>query len=333
MRSSSKENVSRLRSSKTVGRRFLMWRRKMKYGMSNFVRNIWLSLAAIVVMSFTLLTVLVAAAATVVLNDTVEMTKVEKMNLVLYLRPDTPETIKDSLKKDLENDGNVSFVGIDMMAPDNEMVGDDVKSIIEDGGISIEDIFPIVATIHVYDVSQTGSLTEIVNGENSEYKEYLAGNLYDYQFFNENSQKTVQNMTELANGVQLVGLVLAGIFLFITILVIFNTIRLAIFARSDEIEMEKLIGAEKSYVRGPFLAEAEIYGIISGIISVVVGYALIIGFLPAVLTGEIIGGVSTALLHAVMIDWAAAVVIGTILLGVLIGNLSARLAVRKYLRY
>lgn len=339
MRSSSKENVSRLRSTQSAVRRFLMWRRKLKYGMSNFARNIWLSLAAIVVMTFTLLTVFVASAATVVLRDTVETTKVQKMDLSLYLRSNTASSVTDELKSELESDPNVSFVEISDKSDSADKLiqkvdlDDETKGLLEEDGESLDDILPITVSIHVYDIAQIDQLKDLVNGDDSKYQPYLDAASYENQFFHGENQKTVQNMTEMANTVQMVGFILAGVFLLITVLVIFNTIRLAIFARKDEIEMEKLIGAEKSYVRGPFLVEAELYGIISGVLALLVGYGAIIAFIPEVLTGASVGGIETGLLHTVMFGWMPAVIVGMIFIGMLIGNLSARLAVKKYLHY
>ena len=339
MRNSSQKNVVRLRGAQGSNRRFLMWRRKVKYGVSNFLRNGWLSLAAIVVMTMTLLTVFVAAAATVTLQDTVQVTKIQKMDLSLYLRSDTAETVQQDLKNDLEADENVSFVEISDKASSSEKLAqkvdldDETKALLEEDGQSLDDILPLTVSIHVYDISQIDSLTELVNGESSEYQPFLDAASYENQFFHGENQKTVQNMTEMANMVQLIGFILAGVFLFITILVIFNTIRLAIFARKEEIEMEKLIGAEKSYVRGPFLVEAELYGIISGVLALVLGYGAIILFLPEVLTGASAGGIETTLLNTILFGWLPAVTFGEILLGIMIGNLSARLAVKKYLHY
>jgi cell division transport system permease protein len=332
-------SVKQLRHSEPLKRRSLMMGRIVKYGISNFARNGWLSVAAIVVMTFTLLTVFVAGAATVTLNDTVESTKIDKLDLPLYLRPDTPVDIQDELKQLLEAETNVAYVTINTKDDNlakleaNVEIDEETRSLIEESGEKLEDILPVYMGIHVRDIADIDSLIAIVNGEDSAYRAFLDVNSYETQFFNGESQKTVQNMANLANMVQMIGFILGGVFLFITILVIFNTIRLAIFARRDEIEMEKLIGAEKSYVRGPFLVEAEIYGIISGVIALGAGYGLIIAFIPAVLTGEAIGGVSTAMLHTVLIGWAPAAAIGMVLIGIIIGNLSARLAVRKYLRY
>jgi cell division transport system permease protein len=339
MQANSKNNIARLRVSQGFDRKFLMWRRTIKYGVSNFSRNIWLSLAAILVMAFTLLIVFIVAAATVSLNDTVALTKIEKMDLSLYLRSDTPDNIQESLKSDLESSSNVVYVEI---VPKSDSVDDlkskvelddDILAIIEEGGQGLADILPVVAQIHVKDVGQIDDIIAVVSGDGSQYRAFLDANLYNNQFFHGDNQKTIQNMTSLTNTIQIVGLAVGGVFLVITILVIFNTIRLAIFARRDEIEMEKLIGAEKSYVRGPFLVEAELYGVISGMIAAGVGYGLIIWAMPAVLTGGSVSGISFSLLNQVLIGWAPLVVIAMVLLGILIGNVSARLAIRKYLHY
>ena len=49
---------------------------------------------------------------------------------------------------------------------------------------------------------------------------------------------------------------------------------MAIFNRKDEIQMMKLIGAERGFIRGPFLVEATLYGIIAAIIATGAGYGL-----------------------------------------------------------
>jgi cell division transport system permease protein len=337
--SKSQGNVARLRAAQPLGRKFLMWRRTVKYGVSNFVRNGWLSLAAIAVMTVTLLTVFMAAAATIALNDTVQTTKIEKMNLSLYLRSDTPEEVLTSLTRDLESDPNVAYIQVadkQQNAVDLQQkvdLDDDIRQLIAEGGEDLDDILPLTMGIHVNDVAQIDGIKALVDSEDSPYKAYQDASSYESQFFHGENQKTVQNMTSMANTVQLVGFVLGGVFLFITILVIFNTIRLAIFARRDEIEMEKLIGAERSYVRGPFLIEAELYGIISGVLALAAGYVLVLSFLPAVWTGSSYGGISTSVLNRVMIDFFPAVAAAMVIIGMLIGNLSARLAVKKYLRY
>lgn len=56
----------------------------------------------------------------------------------------------------------------------------------------------------------------------------------------------------------------------ISLLIVFNTIRLSIFIYKEEISVMKLVGASNMYIRGPFLVEALIYAILSAIISMLI---------------------------------------------------------------
>ena len=71
--------------------------------------------------------------------------------------------------------------------------------------------------------------------------------------------KTVGDWVHLAS---IGGSIATVVFVVISSLVVFNTIRMAIFNRKDEIQMMKLIGAERSFIRGPFIVEAVMYGFI-----------------------------------------------------------------------
>ena len=124
------------------------------------------------------------------------------------------------------------------------------------------------------------------------------------------------------------GIILAAVFLVISVLIIFSTIRMAIFSRREEIYMMKLVGAEKGFIRGPFLIEAEMCGIISGLLAATVSY---FGFM--VLAPKLEGyGIdvsniteileSNKLILMYLIFMAA---------GIVIGRVSARLAISKYL--
>jgi cell division transport system permease protein len=54
----------------------------------------------------------------------------------------------------------------------------------------------------------------------------------------------------------------------VSMLIIFNTIRMAIFNRRDELTIMRLLGASTGYIRGPFVVETIVYGIIAALISV-----------------------------------------------------------------
>jgi cell division transport system permease protein len=124
------------------------------------------------------------------------------------------------------------------------------------------------------------------------------------------------------------GMILAVVFLVISVLIIFSTIRMAIFSRREEIYMMKLVGADRRFIRGPFLVEAEICGVIAGIIAATASY---FGFM-AMSTKLSDYGINVNTIESVLqSNQLILVYLVFILVGVIIGRGSARLAVSKYL--
>ena len=115
----------------------------------------------------------------------------------------------------------------------------------------------------------------------------------------------------------------------ISSLIVFNTIRMAIFNRKSEIEMMKLIGADKSFIRGPFLVEAMAYGCIAAIIATGVGAGVFTAMISDKLQAY---GIAAAATSQFLINNLAFVLLGMMLLGSLIGIVSSTLATRRYLK-
>ncbi|MCA9343305.1 FtsX-like permease family protein, partial [Candidatus Saccharibacteria bacterium] len=80
-------------------------------------------------------------------------------------------------------------------------------------------------------------------------------------------KKTIERAAATQRFITTTSIIAASIFAIVSMLIIFNTIRMAIFTRSDEIRTQKLLGATPGYIRGPFLVESSMYGVIAGIIS------------------------------------------------------------------
>ena len=100
---------------------------------------------------------------------------------------------------------------------------------------------------------------------------------------------------------------------------------MAIFNRQEEIYMMKLVGADRGFIRGPFLVEAAIYGIIAAIIAIILVVVALIAVnghvpLPVDKTVELLQ--ANSLLYGVALVFC----------GVFIGIISALFATRKYLK-
>ena len=93
--------------------------------------------------------------------------------------------------------------------------------------------------------------------------------------------------------------------------------------------MMKLIGAERSFIRGPFIVEAVMYGFIAAIIATVVGYGLL--QLAREPMGNFVGEPMDNLMQS-MIVYGGVIFLAMVATGAVIGVGSSLIATRKYLK-
>jgi len=97
----------------------------------------------------------------------------------------------------------------------------------------------------------------------------------DVQF----SQEWVERVQSVSRLIKAIGIFLGGILVFASFFIISNVIKLNVFARKDEIEILRLVGASNSFIRIPFLAEGIVLGIFGGILSLLL-LLVLIGIFP-----------------------------------------------------
>ena len=301
-----------------------------KYGAKGFGRNIWLSTAATVVMSITLIILFVTIVASVILTNTAEMMK-DKIDITIYFKPNTSEEVLGELTDKMKSDSNVKSVDTSTSEVEYQKFlsensdSDDIMNILDDEMEKMM-IGKMQATmrIKVYDVDNLDSIKKMVD-EDELFTANTDKNMaptYDV------NRAEIGTITSWARMARTGGIILAAVFLVISILIIFSTIRMAIFSRREEIYMMKLVGADKSFIRGPFLVEAEICGVIAGVVAGVISY-FGFSFLSPRLANY---GINVDTINGVMeSNQLILVFLAFIVAGVLIGRVSARLAVSKYL--
>ncbi|MBQ2659369.1 ABC transporter permease [Candidatus Saccharibacteria bacterium] len=304
--------------------------RILKYGAKGFSRNIWLSVAATIVMAITLIISFVTITASVILSNTAETMR-EKIDITIYLKPNTSLEDLNKLKETIEKDANVKSVVISTSKEEYEKFlseNQDSEEIIDvmDEEMSELMISKMQATMRlkVYDVDNLDSIKEIVETDDG----FVAAVDEEKAPTYDVNQVEIATITSWAKIARTGGLILAIVFLMISVLIIFSTIRMAIFSRREEIYMMKLVGADKRFIRGPFLIEAEISGMIAGIIAAMVSYVGFMFLAPKMAGYGIDVSAITDVLNS---NQSVLVCAAFVLLGVLIGRISSRLAVQKYL--
>lgn len=129
-----------------------------------------------------------------------------------------------------------------------------------------------------------------------------------------------------------IALLIIIILILATMVLIYNTIRLSIYARRKEIEVMKLVGATNGYVRAPFLFEGFFEGFLGGGIAVVLLY-LLNKFL--LIKGETVIVETMHIKNLAILGSSNIILIayfGIIIIGGLIGILSSGFALRRYLK-
>ena len=138
-------------------------------------------------------------------------------------------------------------------------------------------------------------------------------------------QQTSKRILQVARVIEVVFLVAVIVLLVASVLLIANTIRLSIFSRRREIEVMKLVGATNWFVRGPFMVEGLLCGLLGAFAAVIL---LLLGkeiALPAIL-GQIDSSDDVRALGFGLIALILLVV------GLAVGALGSGLTLRRYLK-
>lgn len=140
-------------------------------------------------------------------------------------------------------------------------------------------------------------------------------------------QQTSKRILQVARVIEVVFLVAVIVLLVASVLLIANTIRLSIFARRREIEVMKLVGATNWFVRGPFMVEGLLCGLLGAVAAVVL---LLLGkelALPAIL-----GHVDTTSSDDVRALGFTLTALILLAVGLVVGAVGSTFTLRRYLK-
>lgn len=315
-----------LTQQKRRRRQWLTFIRMCRYGVNNFSRNAWLTIAATAVMTITLLIIFITVAARNVLSDSVvEISR--NVDMSIYLKTDTTEAQASAIMSDIRKLSNVREVNYVSAAEARAQQAQQNKGNLEMLNAINQATNKLPATIRVSlkDINDTSQLDTFVK-KNTKLKAVIDPNRTPS--FAGSRRSAIQNIGKWTDFAQRIGLGASVVFVAISSLIVFNTIRMAIFNRKEEIQMMKLIGADRSFIRGPFVVEAIVYGFIAAIIATGLGIAI----LYATEGGLEQAGVAVKPTIDFLTTYIGLVVLAMISLGALVGTVSSLLATHRYLK-
>ena len=237
------------------------FRNIIREGLVGMWRNLGMTVASVVSITFVLLMFGFVLLMVLNVEQVVFESGAKLQKIVVFFENNTPQdklTEVEKKFKTMEGVDKVEFTSKEEALKEmkDRLKGDDY--ILE--GLP-ENPLPVSFTLH---------LKSLNDGERVAREAKTIPGVYKVQYYNE----LVNNMLRIYRGVRYGGTATIGILLLIAIVLIHNTIRITLQNRRREIQIMRYVGANNYYIRGPFLIEGLLFGLLAGVLACVILYLL-----------------------------------------------------------
>lgn len=295
--------------------------RIIKYGIQSFLRNSWLSVSTISIMILTLFVFEGLVLFNVIGKQALRSIQ-EKVDISVYFKSNVPEDSILNVKRSLESLDEVKaveYVSREKALADFKERHKNEETIVQ----TLDELNdnPLLASLNVkarelnqYDTIagylETDSLKDVVEKVTYAQNKVVIDRLSSW----------IRTLNQT--------IVFLTVFLaFVAVTVTFNTIRLTIFSMSEQISIMRLVGASNGFIRGPFVVESFIYGLVAAIISFGI-FIPVIGFISPHLSGFI----SEIDLNSYFRERWLGILGYQLVFGLVLSVISSVIAIRRYLR-
>ncbi|MFA5359649.1 MAG: ABC transporter permease [Patescibacteria group bacterium] len=251
--------------------------RVIKFSFQDIIRNIWLSAVTIMILVLALFSINLLLVVKVISSSTVNAVK-EKIDITLYLKSDAEENRILALKSQVENLGSVKQVdyvnkqvALEDFREKHKNKPEILQALLELGKNPLSPSL----IIKPKDINNYEELVANLNKINDDIIESKDFDDYKVQLAKINS---------IAQKANQVGLFVSLLFVLITMLVVYNAVRVAISTHKREIGIMRLVGASAWFIRAPYLISSMIYSFFGVIIVIIIIYPLLNLFQPYLTT-------------------------------------------------
>lgn len=297
--------------------------RTIKFALQSIFRNFWLSFVTTSVFLLTLITVNSVIIMNVVGESTIRSVE-SRVHVDIYLKKGTSPDMQSAIRGYLTGLGQVKEV---ISVPADEALIDfkakhagdaDILAALEEIGSN-----PLGDTLRV-STKTPADIPFVLQAVNTpEFSPHIEETgQADYE-------AVVKSLTSLSDKVRYGGFIVAGFFAVIALLMVFNTVRVAIYVHRDEIAVMRLVGAHDWFIRAPFLVEGILYSLVATVVVAGLMYGLLNVWQPAI--NAFFSGVDLNLLGFITEKGPVLFVLEFVALS-LLSMVTASMAMRKYLK-
>lgn len=238
--------------------------RIIKFSLQDFGRNIWLSLVTITIITSALFSINLLISINIITDNAAKAIQ-EKIDVSIFFKPSVERSDIAKTKSFLDSLPEVQST---IIIPK------------EEGLEKIKDLPVVKDSLAELSENPLNDALRIKAKDINDYPRimgYLEAPEYDILIEEsdknfEQGQVYIQRIGDLSYRIKQIVMVITAVFVLISLLIVYNTIRITIYAHRGEITIMKLVGAGNWFVRAPFLLSGFLFAIISLALTVVLFY-------------------------------------------------------------
>ncbi len=239
--------------------------RAVKFSLQDLVRNFWLSIVTVVILVLALFSVNTLITIKVISQSAVDSIK-EKVDINVYLKNEAAEPEIMALKAQISNINQVK--SIDYVSKQQAL--DDFRDKHKNDPDVLEALRqlnknPLSPTL-VIKPKQVENYDDLITSINRIQNDIIESRNFD------NPKQMLGKINGIAAKVNEAGMFVSFIFILITVLVVYNSIRVAIYTHQREIKIMRLVGASNWFIRAPYLFSSVIYTLLGLAVTALVFY-------------------------------------------------------------
>ncbi len=224
--------------------------RVLSYAWKNFTRNAWIGLTTIFVLILAILSVNVLVGVNALVNRSIEVLE-ERIDLSVFFKVDTPEAVMEQAR----------FFMASLPQVRDVTLLDPEESLQQFRDVHFDDP-EIIAALDELEENPLGA-SLIIQAKRTEDYPFLLEALQNPQFDFAIESKTyddhaeaIARVRDIGKSARLFGIVLIAIFAIFSVLIVYNTVRVAIYTQREEIGIMRLVGASGAFVRSPLVVQS-----------------------------------------------------------------------------
>ncbi len=295
--------------------------RIIKSGWQGFWRNYWLTTATVAIMILALLGIAGLALFNVMTQAIVKNLE-NRVDISVYFDSGTDEVKILDIRKELVDLNEVKSV--DYISQSEALARFQERH--KDSPVLLQSVAeldenPLEASLNIK--ANSANQYEAIANYLSQDRFQSVIDKINYK----QNQDIITRLTRLTSNIQNGGLIVSFFLGLLAILVSFNTVRLTMFNWRDEISVMRLVGASNWFIRGPFLVEGVLYGLVACATTLVLLFPLLFFISPKIT--NFLPGVDLLYFYRVNF-WQFLLLL--LAIGVALGSVSSLIAIRRYLK-